>query len=158
MELTIRRAETRDIPRITDLLYQVHDVHAQKRPDLFKIGAKKYTEPELREILSDNERPVFVAETADSGVLGYAFCVFQRHTGQNTPPFTTLYIDDLCVDELARGRHIGKSLYEYVLAFARTSGCHNVTLNVWSCNESAMNFYKSLGMTVQKLGMEQLLD
>ncbi len=158
MELTIRRAEERDIPRITELLYQVHDVHAQKRPDLFKVGAKKYTEPELREILTDDERPVFVAANAEDGVvMGYAFCVFQRHTGQNTPNFTTLYIDDLCVHESARGQHIGKSLYEYVLAFAREKGCHNVTLNVWSCNEGAMGFYKSLGMSVQKLGMEQLL-
>jgi len=158
MELSIRRAEERDIPRIIELLYQVHDVHAQKRPDLFKVGAKKYTEPELREILADDERPVFVAAGAEEGVvMGYAFCVFQRHTGQNTPSFTTLYIDDLCVHESARGRHIGKSLYEYVLSFAREKGCHNVTLNVWSCNESAMGFYKSLGMSVQKLGMEQLL-
>ncbi len=158
MELTIRRAEERDIPRITELLYQVHDVHAQKRPDLFKVGAKKYTEPELREILADDERPVFVAANAEDGVvMGYAFCVFQHHTGQNTPSFTTLYIDDLCVHESARGQHIGKSLYEYVLSFAREKSCHNVTLNVWSCNESAMGFYKSLGMSVQKLGMEQLL-
>lgn len=156
MEVTIRKAEERDIPRIVELLYQVHDVHAQKRPDLFKIGAKKYTEAELSEILADGERPVFVAENTD-GVMGYAFCIFQRHMALNTPNYTSLYIDDLCVDENARGQHIGRSLYEYVLNFAKRSGCYNVTLNVWSCNERAMGFYKSLGMSVQKLGMEQIL-
>ncbi len=156
MELAVRRAEQHDIPRITELLYQVHDIHAQKRPDLFTKGAKKYTGAELSEIIADDERPIFVAECG-SVVWGYAFCIFQRHSGLNTPQFTTLYIDDLCVDEKSRGMHIGSTLYDYVLNYARESGCYNVTLNVWSLNESAFSFYKSLGMDIQKYGMEQIL-
>ena len=31
----------------------------------------------------------------------------------------TLYLDDLCVDEACRGKHVGKALYERVLAFAK---------------------------------------
>ncbi len=156
MDITVRRAAQGDIPRMIDLLYQVHDVHAQGRPDLFKIGAKKYTEEELSEILKDEGKPIFVAE--DNGtVLGYAFCVFQPHEGLNTPRFTTLYIDDLCVDESARGKHIGRTIYEYVTAFAKEQGCYNITLNVWTLNEAALGFYKSLGMNVQKYTMEQIL-
>ena len=156
MDITVRRAAQGDIPRMIDLLYQVHDVHAQGRPDLFKIGAKKYTEGELSEILKDEGKPIFVAE--DNGtVLGYAFCVFQPHEGLNTPRFTTLYIDDLCVDEAARGKHIGTTLYEYVTAFAKEQGCYNITLNVWTLNDAALGFYKSLGMNVQKYTMEQIL-
>ncbi|MDE5678973.1 MAG: GNAT family N-acetyltransferase, partial [Lachnospiraceae bacterium] len=70
---------------------------------------------------------------------------------------TTLYIDDLCVDENLRGRHVGRALYEAVLAFARTQGCYNVTLNVWSCNESALRFYEACGLKPQKVGMEVIL-
>lgn len=69
----------------------------------------------------------------------------------------TLYIDDLCVDEEKRGRHIGKQLYDYVLQYAREIGCYNVTLNVWECNESARRFYDSCGLQVQKTGMEMIL-
>ena len=69
----------------------------------------------------------------------------------------TLYIDDLCVDENVRGQHIGKSLYEYVVAFAKEQGCYNVTLNVWALNESAMKFYEACGLVPQKIGMEKLL-
>ena len=69
-----------------------------------------------------------------------------------------MYIDDLCVDETKRGMHIGKTLYEAVLDFARKQGCYNVTLNVWSCNESAMKFYESCGLKPQKVGMEVILD
>ena len=69
----------------------------------------------------------------------------------------TLYIDDLCVDERKRGRHIGKTLYDAVIAFAKEQECYNVTLNVWSLNENAMKFYQSCGMIPQKIGMETLL-
>lgn len=156
MEIEIRKAEPRDIPRIMELLSQVLEVHAAGRPDLFKSGTTKYAPAELEEIIADTERPIFVGEH-DGVVQGYAFCVFQRHKEQNTPEFTTLYIDDLCVDEKARGMHIGRALYEYVLKFAKESGCYNVTLNVWACNESAMRFYEKCGLSVQKIGMEKIL-
>ena len=69
----------------------------------------------------------------------------------------TLYIDDLCVDENARGRHVGEALYRHVLGFAREQGCYNVTLNVWACNESAIRFYEAMGLKTQKIGMETVL-
>ena len=154
--MDIRRATDDDIPRITDLLYQVHKVHSDKRPDLFKRGAKKYTEDELRAIIADDERPVFAA-VLDGEVKGYAFCVFQRHSGDSLENFTTLYIDDLCVDGERRGEHIGTALYQYVLDFAKKNGCHNLTLNVWECNPAAMCFYKKMGLSVQKTTLEQIL-
>lgn len=49
----------------------------------------------------------------------------------------TLYIDDLCVDKLAREQHIGKMLYDYVIRFARENSFYNVTLNVWADNKNA---------------------
>lgn len=156
MDLTIRKAENGDIPRIMDLLSQVLEVHAKGRPDLFKSGTTKYAPSELEVMIADPERPIFVA-VSGGRTEGYAFCVFQRHEEKNAPRYTTLYIDDLCVDENARGLHIGRSLYEYVLKFARESGCHNVTLNVWACNEGAMRFYEKCGLQVQKIGMEKIL-
>ncbi len=156
MDIKIRKAEPRDIPHIMDLLSQVLEVHAKGRPDLFSSGTTKYSPEELEKIIADPERPIFVG-THDDIVQGYAFCIFQRHNERNTPNFTTLYIDDLCVDEKARGMHIGRALYEYVLKFAKESGCYNVTLNVWACNESAMRFYEKCGLSVQKIGMEKIL-
>ena len=139
-----------------ELLSQVLEVHAEKRPDLFQTGTTKYSKGELAEILSDDTRPVFVADCGGAAE-GYAFCVFQHHDGKNTPRYVSLYIDDLCVDERSRGMHIGTALYEYVLNFAREHGCYNVTLNVWACNESAIGFYEKCGLSVQKLGMEKIL-
>lgn len=69
----------------------------------------------------------------------------------------TLYIDDICVDENARRQQIGTRLYEAVLAYARETGCYNVTLNVWACNPGAQAFYERCGMKPQKTGMEVIL-
>lgn len=143
---------------INALLCQVLMVHHNGRPDLFKAGAKKYTDQEMERIIKDDSRPIFVAVDETGTVLGYAFCIFQQHIDNNIlTDVKTLYIDDLCVDETVRGQHIGSRLYEYVLDFAKKSGCYNVTLNVWSCNQSAMAFYEKCGLVPQKVGMEKIL-
>ena len=154
----IRRAKGNDIPDVLRLLVQVCMVHHNGRPDLFKGPATKYTAEQLKEIFRDDRRPVFVLTNEDDKVLGYAFCVYQEHFGDNIlTDIRTLYIDDLCVDEDCRGQHIGKQLYEYVLDYARKNGFYNVTLNVWNCNESAMKFYQKCGLVPQKVGMEKML-
>ena len=71
---------------------------------------------------------------------------------------STCYIDDLCVDENCRGKHVGATLYDAVCKYAKQRKCHSVTLNVWSCNESAIKFYEKLGLKPQKVGMETILE
>lgn len=155
--MEIRRAKKEDLAGINALLYQVLEVHHKGRPDLFYGGVKKYTDPEILAILASDETPVFVAVEAGA-VLGYAFCLFQRVKGSHIlKDVKTLYLDDLCVDEAARGKKVGKALYERVLSFAKESGCYNLTLNVWSCNEGALRFYEKMGLLPQKIMMEQIL-
>ena len=156
--MNIRRAVISDMPGINKLLNQVLMVHHNGRPDLFKANVKKYTDEELAEIMLDDQKPIFVAVDDSDEVLGYAFCVYQQHINDNIlTDVRTLYIDDLCVDEDKRGLHIGKQLYDYVVDFARKNDFYNLTLNVWSLNESAMKFYQACGLVPQKVGMEKIL-
>ena len=155
--LTVRLANETDIPRLEDLLYQVHGLHAEGRPDIFIPGCKKYTADQLREILADPvSTPVFVA-VADGVLVGYCFCIRQVQTAASMQKITTLYIDDLCVDAAMRGKGFGKVLYDHAVEYARMNGYYNLTLNVWACNPSAMRFYEKCGLSVQKVGMELLL-
>ncbi len=156
--MNIRCAKKCDIDGINKLLHQVLMVHHNGRPDLFKANAKKYTDEELSAIIGDDKKPIFVAVNEENEVLGYAFCVVQQHIGSNIlTDIKTLYIDDLCVDEQLRGQHIGKQLYDYVVEYARANDFYNVTLNVWSCNDSAIKFYEKCGLKPQKIGMETIL-
>ena len=153
----IRLAEARDLPGVNALLQQVLAVHNAGRPDLFYETGKKYPDRLLLEIFTDPETPVFVYKDGGA-VLGYAFCAIQHHSSGSLKPVTTLYVDDLCVDEKARGRHIGTQLFEHVKTFAREKGCYNITLHVWECNPTARAFYDSLGMQPQYTSMELLVD
>ena len=153
----IRFAKEKDIPKILDLLSQVCLVHHNGRPDIFKVG-RKYSREELEVILKDAERPILVCVDEADEVMGYCFCIYQQHMDNSVlTDIKTLYIDDLCVDEALRGNHVGKKLYEAAVELARRDGCYNLTLNVWSCNDSAMKFYQAQGLLPQKIGMELIL-
>ena len=157
--MTIRRAESRDLPHLNRLLCQVLNVHNAGRPDIFRLGNKKYNDEELCAILACDTTPIFVAVDDEEKVLGYAFCIYEET--KNNPSLMdrkTVYIDDLCVDESTRGTGVGRALYDFVLAFAKSEGCYNLTLNVWACNEGAIRFYEKLGLRPQKIGMETILD
>lgn len=153
----IRFAKEKDIPQIMDLLSQVDLVHHNGRPDIFKIGTK-YSADELKVMLKDKTRPILVCTDESDSVMGYCFCVFEQHVNNSVlTDIKTLYIDDLCVDEKLRGKHIGKQLYDAALKLAKENGCYNLTLNVWSCNQSAMRFYEKQGLLPQKTYMETIL-
>ncbi|MBQ8623983.1 MAG: GNAT family N-acetyltransferase [Oscillospiraceae bacterium] len=157
--MTIRYAQTKDIPMLMELLRQVHGVHYDIRPDIFKPTTTKYSAKELEEILCDPIRPILVAADDNDNVLGYAFCVFKQAVGDLLlTDIKSLYIDDLCIDENHRGEHIGSALYEAVLALAKKTDCYNVTLNVWCGNDSAMEFYKAKGLKPQRIFMEHILE
>ena len=158
MEISIRRANDRDAVRVTELLHQVLDIHAKIRPDIFLAGTTKYSRDELSEIFRDDLRPVFVAVDENDRTVGYAFCIMKEQSGINLVHCKTLYIDDLCVDSSCRGSHIGRKLYDYVIDYARKSGCSNVTLNVWEGNNSARAFYEKQGMKVRSTQMETIIE
>lgn len=152
----IRKAEKRDVGRIIELLHQVNMVHHVIRPDLFKPYTTKYDEQALEELLNNGNKPIFVFD--DGVVQGYAFCqVTEVKNDQLLQDIKTLYIDDICVDDTARGKHVGKALYDYVHDYALSIGCYNITLNVWEGNEPAICFYRNMGMQVQKTTMETIL-
>jgi len=156
--MEIRRAEEKDLSRVKDLLSQVLEIHASIRPDLFIPGTTKYTDEELLDIFKDDMRPVFVAADENDQVVGYAFCVMHDPVDSNNMiPHGMLYIDDLVVDQSTRGKHVGRTLFEYVKAYAKEQGCYHVTLNVWEGNDSARKFYESVGLKVQKTVMETIL-
>ena len=155
--MEIRLAKNEDVPQILALLRQVGRVHHLARPDIFRAGAQKYGASQVLTMLRNPATPVFVA-VGEETVLGYGFC--QLQTYKNDPVLndrTTLYIDDICVDENHRRKGVGQAVYQHILRYAGQQGCYNVTLNVWTDNPGAVKFYEALGMKPQKVGMETIL-
>ena len=140
----IRKAEERDIPRIMELLGQVLQIHADIRPDIFIPGTTKYTADELKELLKNKEKPIYIAANEADVCVGYAFCQLQEQ------PFSNNMVQ-------ARGQHIGESLFEYVKNEAKRMNCYEVTLNVWAGNASAEKFYEKMRMKAKERQMEYIL-
>ena len=156
--MEVRLATAKEIPGILDLLVQVDMVHHNGRPDIFKGPATKYNENELGEITKNPETPVFVCVDEEGNVLGHAFCIHKQELNNSVlTDIKTLYVDDICVDEKMRGKHVGKMLFDKVRDYASQNGFYNITLNVWSCNPNAMKFYEAMGFIPQKIGMEMIL-
>lgn len=156
--MNIRRAQEKDIEKILDLLVQVNMVHHHVRPDLFNGPATKYSKEQLEKMLDISADPIFVATNEYDAVLGYAFCQTEQAVGSKLrTDAKTLYLDDLCVDTNCRGQHVGKTLCQYVIDFAKKNGYYNVTLHVWTGNDSAEKFYAAQGMNPQFVCLEKIL-
>ena len=155
---TVRRARTEDIPSILELLLQVDMVHHNGRPDLFKGNATKYNAEELVAIIENEKTPLFVCVDEENTVLAHMFCIVKQELNDSViTDIKTLYIDDICVDEKARGLGVGRTMFQFIKDYAKEEGFYNITLNVWCCNPDAMKFYEAMGMKPQKIGMEMLL-
>ena len=156
--MLIRRADTHDIPDILRLLQQVCNVHQAIRPDIFKRDGVKYTESDLIELLADESRPVWCALDGER-FLGYCFCQWQEYRDSSvSTDRKELYIDDLCVDEAARGRGVATALFRHVTAVAKSEGADFITLNVWQGNENALRFYEKMGMKPRKTTLDLPLE
>ena len=156
MPITVRPAKKEDHNAVERLLRQIAQLHANLRPEIFREGSRKYDEEQFAAMIQDTSTPVLVAENERGNVLGYAMlqvkCVGAAHPV--LLPRTFFYLDDLCVDEAARGRGVGKALMQGVRELARERGIEKIELNVWECNEAAMRFYERLGFTTQRRELE----
>lgn len=149
---TIRPAEPRDAARLRELLEQICLLHVEGRPDIFQ-PAGKYTIDDIVSMMGNAEKPIFVADTGDD-VAGYVFCQLKRPHNPVMRDNLTIYIDDLCVDSKYRRLGIGRALFERVRQLADELDAYNIDLNVWAFNESAIAFYRSLGMKPSRMYME----
>lgn len=157
--MQIRRAMKKDIDRISELLGQVLEIHANIRPDIFISGTTKYTYDELSTMLVDDNKPIYVAVDDNDIVLGYAFCAIKNQPfSNNMVQFKSFFIDDLCVDADTRGLHVGSALFEFAKEEAKRLGCYELTLNVWEGNDSARHFYEKMGMKPKETQMEYILN
>jgi len=154
----VRKAELKDAGEIARILYQVNDVHAKGRPDIFRTGGVKYDRKAVEGLIADPDMQIFVSENKEGGLGGYLISWFEI-TAEDTSRHArkSLYIDDLCVDECMRGKDTGTKLYEEAAAFAKENGCDSITLNVWECNPGARIFYEKKGLVPLKTTMEKVL-
>lgn len=158
MEIRIRRAEKKDAERLCELLLTIAQLHHEGRPDIYGEGGAKYDIPAVEEKICNKDEIILVAVNDDDVVMGYTMSkIIDVQENGILLGYRKMYIDDVCVDSAFRKLGIGKMLMEATKSEAEKADCHIAELNVWAFNENAVNFYKSCGMTVQRMYMEYIL-
>ena len=152
----IRKANFSDIDDILKLLDLVHDVHVNIREDIFIKGITKYNKDELKVIINDPKRPIYVYVT-DNKLIGYIFLIIEEETNASLVKRTEVYVDDLCVALEYQHQGIATILMDYAYDFAKSINAYAITLNVWNGNDQAYLLYEKLGYKPRKTTMEKII-
>lgn len=97
---------------------------------------------ELGEIVESPATDLFIALDDDGGIVGTATLAHFR-----IPTGNRAWIEDVVVDEAARGRGVGEALTHAMLDRSRELGCITVDLSSRPAREAANRLYARLGFT-----------
>lgn len=153
--ITVREGGRGDYELMRAAIREEQHIHAVNRPDIFADLEESPFGREDFEKLMEDENSIFLVAEADGKAAG--ICNIKLKQAPVHPvvvPRRYAYIDDICIFEEFRHMGVGKALYEALAERIRPMGISRVELKVWAFNESAMGFYKALGMTPQNIIME----
>ncbi|HVX49567.1 MAG TPA: GNAT family N-acetyltransferase [Chitinophagaceae bacterium] len=137
MAITIRRAERNDCPRLLELIKEL--ALYEKAPQEVTVTLEHFEESGF------GKNPVwwaFVAVDEESGIIqGFALYYVRYSTWKGQ----RMYLEDIIVTEEARGKGIGKMLFDVLIEEAKAKGFNGIVWQVLEWNEPAINFYKKYG-------------
>lgn len=148
--MIIRDLKLEDFDDVNNLFMQLHNSEMEQRPDLFRKIEKPTTSKawDFEASLSDNSKIMIGAEVDDK-IVGFAIIQIRQSTYKVQAPRTYAYFENIVVDENYRRIGIGTSVYQECIKRAKEQGATSAELKVWNFNAGAINFYQSLGMSVQ---------
>lgn len=132
MSIHIRRATAEDCPRLLELVNEL--ALYEKAPQEVTVTLQHFIESGF------GTNPVwwaFVAEENDL-VLGFALYYIRYSTWKGQ----RMYLEDILVTEQARGKGIGKLLFDQLIVEAKEKKLSGIVWQVLEWNEPAINFYK----------------
>lgn len=151
--MIIRIAEKADAAAVHALTKELHKLHVNACPELFK-PENCATEKQLGKVIKDKNHVVFIAEQ-DGKALG--FCAASLYEKYYNSPQRSAFVDDLFVIPEARGKGIATALFEELKKYLGRWGAVSIDLCVWDFNTEAKAFYEKLGMKTQRTILEMKL-
>jgi ribosomal protein S18 acetylase RimI-like enzyme len=155
-DIQIRNALSTDYPGVSTLLDQLHELHVQARPDIYKPLHPRLGEKEYADWLASDQRYLYVAEYVEGGKI-VGFSSAQLSIIQDHSLFTDrrmLYIHELVVDSTHQGHGTGKRLMQTMLDLGRELQADHLELTVSTFNSHAQAFYEQMGLRVRSSRME----
>lgn len=155
--MVIRFIEEQDMIEARKLLLEVHQLHYENRPDIYK-DTTEITQEYFSNLCREENTFTMVADE-DGKIIG--LCMGTLRKSPQTPIVktrTTVLLDAIAVRQDYRGKGLGKRLYLEAQSYAREHGAESIELMAWAFNQSAIDFYQHMGMTVRSVTYEQRLN
>lgn len=132
MAITIRRAVKEDCPRLLELVQEL--ALYEKAPQEVTVTLDHFMESGF------GANPVWWAFVAEEDGLVQGFALY--YVRYSTWKGQRMYLEDILVTEQARGRGIGKLLFDQLMVEAKERKFNGIVWQVLEWNEPAINFYK----------------
>jgi ribosomal protein S18 acetylase RimI-like enzyme len=147
MPAKIRAASINDAPAAVGLMIQLNEfAHGQVDAGV---------EDRFRAMLNLPQYAIFVAQDEQGQIVGL-LTASHRWTLWHTGPCAT--IEELVVDEAARGQGAGRSLIQAAIEWAKAQACSEVEVSTGMDNTAAQAFYRRLGFESEALLLEYELN
>ncbi|MBY0476132.1 MAG: GNAT family N-acetyltransferase [Chitinophagaceae bacterium] len=132
MSITIRRAVKEDCSRLLDLVKEL--ALYEKAPQEVTVTLDHFIESGF------GANPVWWSFVAieDGVIQGFALYYIRYSTWKGQ----RMYLEDILVTEQARGKGIGKLLFDQLIEEAKEKKLSGIVWQVLDWNEPAINFYK----------------
>ena len=141
--MEFRFASEADFEAVNHLARQVHELHVQWHPDLFRSVQYPITREEFSTLLQ--EQRLLLAQR-DGAVIAYAVFAVQRFDMPKLMPQKSLKLEEICVDEAYRRQGVAKALLYELMRLGKSAGCSDLRLTCDPHNTAGIAFYESLGL------------
>lgn len=153
MHVTIRPASAADYPQVCAILQQVHDLHVDWRPDIYRPCAPALPQEAF---LQEIAHGLFFVAEYQGIISGILSCMERQIRSDRQVERRVLFIDTMAVDEARRGQGIGRQLLDFARQFAAVGAYDGLELQVNARNEAARAMYARCGFTEKSINMELL--
>ena len=148
MSIIVEVPSIEDVNRVKELAVQVHEMHVNWNPDLFK-SVKEVINIEDFDNKVKNEE-IYVAKS-EKEIVGYVIFSIKEKEFPSMRYRKQLNIEAICVDEKHRGKGIGTKILESIKEIAKSKGCTDLYLTVNKENENAIKVYEKFGFEVKNI-------
>lgn len=134
--MIIRSITPADVPLVHDFIVRL--AAFEKEPNIVQMTLAQLHEALFGQV----PRAEAIIVDSPEGELG--FCIFSQgfNTWTGRP---TLQIEDVFVNEAARGQGAGRLIFHYLAGLAVARGYQRMEWSVLNWNKQAIDFYESLG-------------
>lgn len=148
----IREIEDKDFQDVKEIFKEVHELHVQNRPDIFK-NFSPFTKKFFKKIKDDPNSNIIVCEE-EGKIKGFVLFEIVEHNAHLTKKVKILKINVIAVKSEFQNMGIGTKLIEHLKNLKEKEKINFINLNVWSFNNKALNFYLKNGFKVKRTDLE----